>query len=119
MESDLVIVRGINSDFFNDNFIEMIIYFGGNAVGVPSRDASFIGFYVEAPASAITHLGIVERIEKVEGGKNFHLKAIVKIDKPIQTKDGHAIRKHEYWTLEELGVSRLALVCNDFTIIGK
>jgi len=119
MKSDLVIVRGINSDFFKDNFIDMIIYFGGSAIGVPAKDANYIGFYVEAPASAITHLGIVDKIEKINGGKNFHLKAIIKLDKPVPTKDGHAIRKHEYWTLEELGVASLAMIFNGLAIVGK
>jgi hypothetical protein len=120
MESDLVIVRGINSDYFQDNFIDMVVYFGGAAVGVPAQDAKYIGFYVEAPYSAITHIGIVDKIENTkDGGKNFYLKGIIKLDKPVPTSDGHAIRKHEYWTLKDLGINRLALIFNKLVVFGK
>lgn len=112
-----VIVRGINSDWFSENFIDMKVYFGGDPRGVPAQDADFIGFYLEAPASAITHLGIVDYVEKVENkdgkGKLYHLKAIVRLANPIKTEDAHAIRKHEYWTLEKLGVKNLVFMINE------
>lgn len=101
---DLVLVRGINSEWFRDNFSKMWIGFGGSPQATPKEDANYIGLYLEAPVSAITHIGIVERIERYENGADFYLKAIIKLDNPV--KPGHAIRKHENWTLSEFGLNR-------------
>ena len=109
-----VIVRGMTKKWFDDHFIGMDIYFGGDPKAVPKDDADFVGFYLEAPDSAITHIGVVESIDRKPGSATFHLKAIIKLDKPI--KPGHAIRKHEYWTLEQLGISQLELIFNEFAI---
>lgn len=112
---DLVIVRGINSDWFADNFIDMEIYFGGNNLAVPIHDAYFIGFYLEKPTSAITHIGIVKDIKRTvdnNGNKSAiaYLSAVVKLPKRVETIDAHAIRKHEYWTLNDLNLSTTTMI---------
>jgi hypothetical protein len=96
----------------------MQVYFGGDPKAVPTKDARFIGFYLEAPDSAITHIGVVASIEKGEGFATFHLKAIVKLDEPVRPKDEHGIRKQEYWTLEQLGIKQFSFIFNDFAIAG-
>ena len=116
--SQRVIVRGMKKEWFMDHFKQMDVYFGGNPKGVPKEDADYIGFYLEMPDSAITHLGIVDSIERYESGATFHLKAIIKLDTPVKTPDSHAIRKQEYWTLEKLGIKQLSLIYNDFAIAG-
>jgi hypothetical protein len=104
----LVIVRGINSEWFAQNFTKMWVGFGDAAVAIPKRDANYVGFYVEAPISAITHIGIVSSIDRYENGADFYLKAIVKLEHPI--KPGHQIRKHEYWNLQDFGLSELSII---------
>jgi hypothetical protein len=116
--SETVIVRGMKEEWFMDHFKDMSVYFGGDPRGVPARDANYIGFYLEAPISAITHLGIVESIERPEGSAVFHLKAVIKLDHPVRTDDDHAIRKQEYWTLSELGIKQVAMIFNDFVRVG-
>lgn len=107
---DMVIVRGINSDWFEDNFKEMEVYFGGNNIAVPTNDAYYIGFYLEKPISAITHIGIVKDITRTidnQGNKSAiaYLSAIIKLPQSIPTHDAHAIRKHEYWILSDFKLS--------------
>jgi len=106
---DMVIVRGINSDWFEDNFKDMEVYFGGNNIAVPIHDAYYIGFYLEKPKSAITHIGIVKDIKRTDDsqGKSAiaYLSAIIELPQKITTHDSHAIRKHEYWKLSELELS--------------
>jgi len=116
--SSTVIVRGMTKEWFMDHFKEMAVYFGGDPRGVPSRDAQYVGFYLEAPVSAITHVGIVESIDRTNEGATFYLKAIIKLDSPIKTTDEHAIRKQEYWTLKELGINQIGLIINNFAIAG-
>jgi len=116
--SDRVIVRGMKQEWFMDHFKDMAVYFGGDPRGVPSKDADYIGFYLEAPISAITHIGIVESIERGENSADFYLKAVIKLDEPIKTVDEHAIRKQEYWTLEQLGIKQVSLIFNNFTKNG-
>ena len=116
--SQMVIVRGMKREWFIDHFKEMAVYFGGDPRGVPAKDARYIGFYLEAPDSAITHIGVVESIERNDAGTTFHLKAIIKLDQPVRPDDEHAIRKQEYWTLEELGISQIGLIFNNFAIAG-
>jgi len=106
----------MKKEWFMDHFKEMAVYFGGDPKAVPARDANYIGFYLEAPESAITHIGVVESIERTEQGATFYLKAIIKLDKPVTTD--HGIRKQEYWTLASLGVKQVALVFNKFTAVG-
>jgi len=102
---DLVLVRGINKEHFINNFKELCIGFGGAPQAIPKEDAYYVGLYLEAPDSAITHIGIVDRNERYEdGGVEFFLNAIIKLDKSI--KPGHAIRKHENWTLSQFGLDR-------------
>ena len=111
------IVRGMTKDWFDDHFRDMKVYFGGK-YAVPVDDSDYIGFYLEAPDSAITHVGIVEHIDRPpEGGATFHLKAIIKLDAPVRV-EGHAIRKQEYWDIEKLGINKLALVFNEFSRVG-
>jgi hypothetical protein len=109
-DPNLVIVRGINSDWINENFTEMWIGFAGKGRGIPIHDANYVGLYIESPISAITHIGIVESIERKDDGANFYLKAIIKLEKPV--KPEHQIRAHEYWTLSDFGLTNLELVCN-------
>lgn len=63
-----------------------------------------MGLYLEAPISAITHIGIVERIERYDNGADFYLKAIIKLK--IKIDLGHPIRKHENWDLSAFGLTR-------------
>jgi len=116
--SQTVIVRGMTKEWFMDHFKNMTVHFGGDPRGVPVKDAQFIGFYLEAPDSAITHIGIVDmdNIQREAGGAEFPLKAIIRLDTPVVVSDGHAIRKHEYWTLEDLGIDQIALIINRFAI---
>lgn len=101
---ELVLVRGINSDWFEDNFRKFWIGFGGSPQAVPKEDAYYVGLYLEAPDSAITHIGVVDSIDRYEGGADFYLKAIIKLKNPVNP--GHAIRKHENWTLTGLGLTQ-------------
>lgn len=117
--SDTVIVRGMKKKWFGDHFQDMNVYFGGDPRAIPARDAKFIGFYLETPVSAITHIGIVKSIHRDETGARFELKAIIKLNSPITTLDHHAIRKQEYWTLKDLNIDQISLVCNDFSIAGS
>ena len=116
--SERVIVRGMKQEWFMDHFKEMVVYFGGDPKGVPAKDADFIGFYLEAPVSAITHIGVVENIVRDSDSADFYLKAIIKLDTPVKTADEHAIRKQEYWTLEQLGIKQVGLIFNNFAKAG-
>ena len=64
----------------------------------------YVGLYLEAPIFAITHIGIVEHIEPYDGGVDYYLKALIKLEKPI--KPGHAIRKHENWKVSDFGLNQ-------------
>jgi len=114
-KTDKVIVRGMTKEWFLDHFKDMEVYFGGDPRAIPANDSDYIGFYLEAPVSAITHIGIVERIIRNDSGATFQLKAIVKLDSPV-TIDDHAIRKHEYWDLDDLGITNIRLTFNKFSI---
>jgi hypothetical protein len=103
-DDTLVIVRGINSDWLQQNFTDMWVGFGGNPVAIPKEDAYFVGFYLEAPISAITHLGIVERIERDAEEAIFYIKAIIKLQTPYIPD--HQIRKHVYYHLDDFGFSK-------------
>jgi hypothetical protein len=102
---DLVLVRGINSDWFKENFSQLWIRFGGSPQATPKEDAYYVGLYLEAPTSKITHIGIVDYIYRYENGADFYLKAIIKLKSPVDP--GHAIRKHENWTLSQLGLNQI------------
>lgn len=104
---DLVIVRGINSDFFEKNFSEFRIGFGGSLQATPKEDAFYVGLYIGAPVSSITHIGIVERIDRHKVGVDFYLKTIIKLQNPIVPN--HTIRKHENWELSQFGFSRIQM----------
>lgn len=112
-KKNTVIVRGMKQEWFINHFKDMEVYFGGDPRGIPAYDADFVGFYLEAPDSAITHIGIVSEIERYEGGATFYLKAIIKLDAPIRVDD-HAIRKQEYWSLKQLGIDNIVLGINSF-----
>ncbi len=102
IDNDLVVVRGINSDWFVENFKDFRILFGGSPQAIPKQDSHYVGLYVEAPVSKISHIGIVEDIRRDKYGATFILKSIIKLPNPVDP--GHAIRKHENWTLSELGI---------------
>ena len=101
-EKDLVIVRGINDEFFKANFSNLCISFGGDPKAIPAQDAYYVGLYLGAPVSAITHIGIVSEIDRYEEGADFYLKSIIRLNKAMDP--GHAIRKHEYWHLSDFGL---------------
>lgn len=101
---DLVLVRGINSEFFKENFSQLWIGFGGSPQATPKEDAYYVGLYMESPISAITHIGVVERIDRYENGADFYLKAIIKLNNTINP--GHAIRKHENWSLSQFNLTQ-------------
>ena len=104
-DPELVIVRGINSKWHNENFRELWVGFGGDPRATPIHDAYYVGLYLGAPVSKITHIGIVEKIERhSKEAVDFYLKAIIKLKKPV-TPD-HQIRKHEYWTLAHFGLNK-------------
>ena len=104
---ELVLVRGINSDWLAQNFSQFWIGFGGSAQATPKEDAFYVGLYLEAPISAITHIGIVDKIQRYENGADFYLKALIKLQTPYVP--GHAIRKHENWTLSDFGLNRVQM----------
>ncbi len=116
--NNVVIVRGMTQEWFMHHFKDMEVYFGGDPRGVPAKDADYIGFYLEAPDSAITHIGLVENIERDPKGATFYLKAIIKLDNPITVSD-HAIRKQEYWSLDSLGIKNICLSFNNFFTINQ
>ncbi len=108
-DPELVIVRGINSYWLSHNFTHLRIDFGGAPQAIPKDDAFYVGLYLEAPESRITHVGIVDSIDRNQETNNvtFVLKSIIKLGKPV--KPVHAIRKHEKWTLSRLGLSRIQM----------
>lgn len=114
--SQIAIVRGMTEKWFMNHFKDMEVYFAGKT-GTPIKNSDYIGFYLESPVSAITHIGIVDRIDRQDEGATFHLKAIINLDEPIKV-ESHGIRKQEYWSLEDLGIRKLALVYNDFVKVG-
>ena len=83
-DDTLVIVRGINDDFFKENFGNLCISFGGDSRAVPVKDAYYVGLYLGAPDSAITHIGIVEKIERGDTPlyADFYLKAVIRLNHP-------------------------------------
>ena len=103
-EKDLVIVRGINDEFFKENFSNLCISFGGDPKAIPAQDAYYVGLYLGAPVSAITYIGIVSEVYRYEGGADFYLKSIIRLDEALDP--GHAIRKHEYWHLSDFGLDK-------------
>ena len=115
-KTDQVIVRGMTKEWFLDHFKDMAVYFGGDRRAIPKYDSDFIGFYLEAPDSAITHIGIVDRVDRDAKEATFHLKAVIKLDNPVKVT--HGIRKHEYWKLSKLGINKIGLIANDFFKIG-
>jgi hypothetical protein len=100
---ELVIVRGINSHWFKENFSQLWIGFSGLKQAIPKEDAFYVGLYLGAPVSAITHIGIVESVERDEDEVNFFLKGLIKLKTPVDP--GHPIRKHENWKLSDFGLS--------------
>lgn len=112
-KKNTVIVRGMTKEWFLNHFKDMEVYFGGDPRAIPAYDTDFIGFYLEAPDSAITHIGIVSHIDRQADGATFYLKAILKLDDVVKVTD-HAIRKQEYWTLKQLGIDSILLSINGF-----
>jgi len=110
---DTVIVRSITHDEWQGHLSSLEVYFGGRtqaASAKPARNAKYVAFYRGAPGSAITHLGLVDRIERSADllkSDVFHLKCLIKLDPPIPC--GHPIGNFLYTTLEELGISRVRL----------
>ena len=106
IDPELVLVRGITDEWVKENFGQLLIYFGGSSPQtVPKEDAYYVGLYSVAPISKITHIGIVQDIHRYANGvAEFYLKALIALKTPIDP--GHGIRKHENWTLAQLGLSR-------------
>ncbi|HEX8672101.1 MAG TPA: hypothetical protein VF710_09440 [Longimicrobium sp.] len=111
-----VIVRGMTAEWFGDHYKDMKVYFSGLR-SVPQYDSDFIGFYLEAPDSAITHIGVVDSIDRQTHETTFHLRAVIKLDEPVQVD--HGIRKQEYWTLRQLGIEKIVLLINNFSRVGS
>jgi len=103
-DPELVIVRGINSDWMDENFTRLKIFFGGSWRATPKEDAYYVGLYLESPKSVITHIGIVDNIERLKNMAIFNLKAIIRLKEPIDR--GHAIRAHENWELSDFGLTK-------------
>lgn len=101
---ELVIVRGINSDWLVKNFTEFWVGFGGSSQATPKEDSYYVGLYLSSPVSAIAFIGIVDKIYRYKNGADFHLKTIIKLKNPIKPKN--AIRKHENWNLSRLGLNK-------------
>lgn len=101
---DLVIVRGINDDWFKENLSKMWVGFGGLPQAIPVEDAFFVGLYVSAPVSAVKYIGVVNKIDRYNGGADFYLKALIELPALI----GHnlGIRKHVYWNIADFGLSQ-------------
>jgi hypothetical protein len=99
---ELVIVRGINSKWLKENFSQLWIGFGGSPQAIPKENAYYVGLYLRAPISQVTHIGIVDYINSYPGGEDYYLKALIKLKNPINP--GHPIRKHEYWKLSDFGI---------------
>jgi len=108
--AETVIVRGMPWKDWGAHCSEMRVYFGGRTQAAstkPTRDARYIAFYQKAPRSAITHLGIVSRIERnadLLKSDVFHLGCLIALDPPIPC--GHSVSNFLYATLDELGISR-------------
>lgn len=111
-----VIVRGMTATWFADHFQDMKVYFSGLRA-VPQYDSDFIGFYLEAPTSAITHIGVVDSIDRQPTETTFHLRAVIKLERPVPVD--HGIRKQEYWTFKDLGIEKVVLLINDFSRVGS
>ena len=105
---ELVIVRGINSDWSAKNFSDLWVRFEGNPQAVPKEDAHYVGLYSESPVSKITHIGVVERIDRSLNRADFYLKTIIKLKNPIDP--GHPIRKHENWSLSQFNLTTLQMI---------
>ena len=114
---ELVIVRGINSDWLNKNFTGFWIGFGGSAQATPKEDAYYVGLYIQAPISSIQYIGIVDKINRYDNGADFHLKSIIKLKNPI--KPNSPIRKHENWSLSRLRLNKSTMdtVRNNINLI--
>lgn len=117
-DEKLVIVRGINDDFFKENFSEMCIGFGGDPRAVPIEDAYYVGLYLGAPYSAITHIGVVSDIKREDSplSAQFYLKAVIKLKKPF--KPDHQIRKHEYWHLSDFKLNPALMEVLKVTVLN-
>lgn len=100
----LVIVRGINHESFRDNLGHFCISFGGIPQAIPKNNAYYVGLYLDTPNSAITHIGIVEYIERGKDYADFHLKSLIKLNSP--KGEGKGIRKHEYWHLKDFDIKQ-------------
>jgi hypothetical protein len=111
-----VIVRGMTAKWFGDHFQDMKVYFSGLRA-VPQYDSDFIGFYLEAPTSAITHIGVVDFIDRQPNETTFHLRAVIKLKDPVPVD--HGIRKQEYWTFKELGIEKVVLLINNSSRVGS
>jgi hypothetical protein len=101
---DLVIARGINTKWFKENYSQLWIGFSGPPQAVPKEDAYYVGLYMKAPDSAITHIGVVDKIDRYDNGADFYLKAIIKLK--VRINPGLAIRKHENWSLSQFGFTQ-------------
>lgn len=116
-ESEMVIVRGVKKEWFEENIVDMRVLFGGQEPrAIPNvlkegKEVHLVGLYLEAPRSAITHIGIIESIEDTSKPDwpeyACHLKALIRLAEPVNTE--HPIRCFEYKTLGELGIKRLNL----------
>ena len=108
----LVLVRGINTEWFKENISQLWIGFGGSPQAIPKDVAYYVGLYLELPVSRITHIRIVDYIEKYDTGVDYYLNAIVKLK--VLVDPGHVIGKHENWTLTRLRLNQIQIEKFDF-----
>lgn len=102
---ELVLARGINSDWINENFTGFWVGFGADGNSIPKEDAYYVALYIGVPESRIMYLGIVGDVIRYEDHVEYYLKALIKLKNPIDP--GHPIRKHEYWSLSQLGIPKV------------
>ena len=113
-DEELVIVRGINAEWREVNFSELWIGFGSPP---PKKDAYYVGLYLAAPKSAITHVGIVDNIKRRSDYADFYLKSMIKLKEPVLSS--HPVRKHEYRKLSDLGLiaSKMKAIRKDLNLL--
>jgi len=113
---NLVIIRSIHPTKFPDHFSLMWIDFDCDYFSqtIPV-DVNYVGFYSESHDSMITHIGIVNEIEPYDNGKDYFLKAIVKLENPLEID--HPIKGYEYRELSNFNLTELELsILNNVTI---
>lgn len=89
---------GVISDMTEERFMDLLtrmeVYFNGKHI-MPARDSDFMGYYLEASDSTVTHIGVEESVMEERSRKINHLKVATKIDQPEEV-DGPTIGKRSF-----------------------